>query len=374
MNTARLQSRSSARNRRRQPESTPAWGLPPHPFRYALVATLGVGVGTAILGGIGALGTVLVYLGIAFFLAIAVEPLLQTALRRGVPRWVAVVALALVLLFAAAFVGTVIVPAVSAQVATLAEDAIAFVTAIPNQEWFTWLAGVLGGSLDLNNLTRSALAFISDPTQLLNVTGGLLQIGTGIIDAVTGVIIVTVLTVYFAITMPAIKAKAYQLVAYRHRARVQDLAEDILGSVGRFVGGQIVLAILNAIVTFIVTAAAGSPAPALLALIAFVGALIPVVGPVSGASIAALITLDTGLIPAIIVAAILFAYLQVEAYILTPRVMAHAVAMPGALVIVAALGGAALGGILGALVAVPIAAAGVTIINRVVIPHQQQQR
>ncbi len=375
MNTPRLRSRHPAdKNRRRQPERSPAWGLPPHPFRYALVATLGVGVGTAILGGIGALGTVLVYLGIAFFLAIAVEPLLQTALRRGVPRWIAVVALALILLLSAAFVGTVIVPAVSAQLATLAEDAIAFVTAIPNQDWFTWLAGVLGGSLDLENLTHSALAFLSDPTQLLNVTGGLLQIGTGIIDAVTGVIIVTVLTVYFAITMPAIKTKAYQLIAYRQRARVQDLAEDILGSVGRFVGGQIVLAILNAIVTFIVTAAAGSPAPALLALIAFVGALIPVVGPVIGASIAALITLDTGLIPAIIVAAILFAYLQVEAYILTPRVMARAVAMPGALVIVAALGGAALGGILGALVAVPIAAAGVTIINRVVIPHQQQQR
>ena len=254
MNSPRLRSRHPAgSNRRRPPERPPAWALPPHPFRYALIATLGVGMGTAILGGIGALGTVLVYLGIAFFLALAVEPLLQTALRRGVPRWIAVVALALILLLSAAFVGTVIVPAVSSQLATLAEDAIA-------------------------------------------------------------------------------------------------------------------------IVTFIVTAAAGSPAPALLALIAFVGALIPVVGPVIGASIAALITLDTGLIPAIIVAAILFAYLQVEAYILTPRVMAHAVAMPGALVIVAALGGAALGGILGALVAVPIAAAGVTIINRVVIPHQQQQR
>ncbi|WP_394289060.1 AI-2E family transporter [Microbacterium sp.] len=60
-----------------------------------------------------------------------------------------------------------------------------------------------------------------------------------------------------------------------------------------------------------------------------------------------------------------------EAYVLTPRVMARAVAMPGALVIVAALGGAALGGILGALVAVPIAAAGITIVNRVIIPHQQ---
>ena len=97
MNTPRLRSRHPAgNNRRREPERSPAWGLPPRPFRYALVATLGVGVGTAILGGIGALGTVLVYLGIAFFLAIAVEPLLQTALRRGVPRWIAVVALALI--------------------------------------------------------------------------------------------------------------------------------------------------------------------------------------------------------------------------------------------------------------------------------------
>ena len=372
--------RSAVRLRTRNPTLTrrqnlaPVRGLPPHPFRYALVATLGVGVGMAILGGIGALGTVLVYLGIAFFLAIAVEPLLQAALQRGVPRWLAIVALALILLLSAAFVGTVIVPAVSTQVAALAEDAIAFVTAIPHQEWFTWLADVIGGSLDLESLTRSVLAFVSDPAQLLNVTGGLLQIGTGIIDAVTGGIIVTVLTVYFAITMPAIKAKAYQLIAYRQRTRVQDIAEDILGSVGRFVGGQIVLAVLNAVVTFIVTAAVGSPAPALLALIAFVGALIPVVGPVIGATIAALITLDIGLVPAILVAAILFAYLQVEAYILTPRVMAHAVAMPGALVIVAALGGAALGGILGALVAVPIAAAGVTIINRVVIPYQQRQR
>lgn len=372
MNTPRLRTRNPTLTRRQN--LAPVRGLPPNPFRYALVATLGVGVGMAILGGIGALGTVLVYLGIAFFLAIAVEPLLQAALQRGVPRWLAIVALALILLLSAAFVGTVIVPAVSTQVAALAEDAIAFVTAIPHQEWFTWLADVIGGSLDLESITRSVLAFVSDPAQLLNVTGGLLQIGTGIIDAVTGGIIVTVLTVYFAITMPAIKAKAYQLIAYRQRTRVQDIAEDILGSVGRFVGGQIVLAVLNAVVTFIVTAAVGSPAPALLALIAFVGALIPVVGPVIGATIAALITLDIGLVPAILVAAILFAYLQVEAYILTPRVMAHAVAMPGALVIVAALGGAALGGILGALVAVPIAAAGVTIINRVVIPYQQRQR
>ena len=267
---------------------------------------------------------------------------------------------------------TVIMPAISTQVTAVTDRAFALLADIPNQDWFIWVAGIAGDTVNVDALVASATALLSNPDQLLQLSGGLLQIGTGIIEAVTGVIIVTVLTVYLALTMPAIKTKAYALLTRRTRPRVEAVSEEILQSVGRFVGGQIILALINALVTFIVTAAAGSPAPALLALIAFVGALIPVVGPVIGATIAAVITLETGLVPAIIVAAVLIAYLQVEAYVLTPRVMARAVSMPGALVIVAALGGAALGGILGALVAVPVAAAGTTIINRVVIPHQQR--
>lgn len=64
-------------------------------------------------------------------------------------------------------------------------------------------------------------------------------------------------------------------------------------------------------------------------------------------------------------------YMQVEAYILSPKVMAKAVAVPGALVIVAAIGGASLGGILGALVAIPVVAAGILIFERVVRPRQE---
>ncbi len=65
-------------------------------------------------------------------------------------------------------------------------------------------------------------------------------------------------------------------------------------------------------------------------------------------------------------------YMQVEAYILAPRVMAKAVSVPGALLNIAALGGAALWGVLGALVAVPVAAAGLLIVDRVIVPHQQR--
>jgi predicted PurR-regulated permease PerM len=109
----------------------------------------------------------------------------------------------------------------------------------------------------------------------------------------------------------------------------------------------------------------------LLAFVAFVCALIPVVGPVIGTTIVALATLIVSPIGALVAAIVLLVYMQVEAYFLSPRVMAKAVAVPGALVIIAAIGGAALGGILGALVAIPVVAAGILIFNRVILPRQE---
>ena len=85
------------------------------------------------------------------------------------------------------------------------------------------------------------------------------------------------------------------------------------------------------------------------------------------------VTLIVSPVLALIVGLILLAYAQVEAYVLTPRVMAQAVSIPGSLVILAALGGAALGGVLGALVAVPIAASGVLIFNRIIVPRQESR-
>lgn len=351
-----------------------ALGVPPHPFRYALVATLGVGCGLAILAAIGTLGTVLVYVGVAFFLAIAVEPLIAAAGARRVRRGPAVLGAAMLFLLVVALAATTIIPAISSQLAALAGDAFAYLEQVPEQAWYQWLTGVVGNSLDVQGVAQNAAQFLANPDQLLGFTGGLLRVGTGIVDAVTGVIIVTVLTVYFVLTLPAITAKAYSLVSFRRRREVKAVGDEILQSVGRYVGGQIVLAISNAMVTFVVTAAVGSPAPALLAVIAFIGALIPVVGPVIGAGIATIVTLDAGVVPALVVAGVLLVYLQLEAYVLTPRVMHRAVAVPGALVIVAALGGAALGGVLGAFVAVPVAAAGMTIIDRVIIPHQQGRK
>lgn len=348
--------------------SSRATTLPDRPLRYAFVATLGVGAALTVLAAVSTLATVLVYIGLALFLALALDPVLQFAARWRVPRWTTAVALGVILLSAVMGLVFALIPTVSAQVQVLADQAVAFVTGIPRQEWFLWVSDATGMSADLHDLTTSLTDFVSDPNQLLTVAGGIFAVGTGIVDGVTGVIIVSILTLYFALTLPRMKAKAYLLIAATRRARTVTLLEDIMQSVGRYVGGQLLLAIVNALFTFALMAVLGTPAPLILAVVAFVGALIPVVGTVFGSAIAVLATLTVSPGAALIAAIVLLVYMQCEAYVLSPRVMARAVAVPGALVIISALAGAALGGVLGALVAVPVAAAGLTVLNRVIIP------
>lgn len=350
------------------------FSLPRNPFAYALVATVGVGAGLAVLGALSALATVFLYIGVALFLTLALEPLIQILTRQRLPRAAAAGILALGSLVIFAFVGAIVIPAMSNQIVTVGGRLLRSLEHLPEQEWFVWASGVVSDAVDLDELIDDVTRFFGDPEKLLAVGGGVIRVGSGIVDGVTGVLIVSVLTVYFVLTLPSLKAKAYALVAQHARAGVASLSEDLLQSVGRYVGGQVSLAALSALVTFILTSAIGSPAPIMLAALAFVGSLIPVFGPVVASSITVLVTLVEGSGAAMIAAIVLLVYMQVEAYVLTPRIMSQAVKVPGSLVIVAALAGVALGGVLGAFVAVPVAAAAVTIIDQVVIPRQNGRR
>jgi predicted PurR-regulated permease PerM len=114
---------------------------------------------------------------------------------------------------------------------------------------------------------------------------------------------------------------------------------------------------------------------ALFAFLAFLFSLIPLVGTISGA---VLITLATWLFeadnwPAVLVVAIYYlVYMQVEAYVFSPTIMNRAVKVPGVVVVVAALAGGTLLGILGALIAIPVAAAILLIVKQVIVPRQNE--
>src|SRR5690606_5877573 len=112
---------------------------------------------------------------------------------------------------------------------------------------------------------------------------------------------------------------------------------------------------------------------ALLAFIAFLASLIPLVGTVTGAAVITLLVLLFDGSPSVFVVGIYYlVYMQVEAYFLSPRIMAQAVKIPGAVVVIAALAGGTLLGILGALIAIPVAAGIMLVIDQVVVPRQEE--
>ncbi|GAB2985893.1 AI-2E family transporter [Frigoribacterium salinisoli] len=373
----------AAGRRRAAPDPAPVAGgsgttpgprtAPPRAFRLGLVATLGAGLGVGIIAAVVTLSQVLVYVGLAFFLALAFEPVVRRIARLGAPRWVGVLVTVVLTVVAVAALLWAVVPRLAEQIGYLVQEAPAFLTDLSRQDWVRDTVRALGFDLDLDALVGTVSGYLLDPDRLLTLGGGILAVGQGLVSAVTAVIVVAILTLYFAVTLPQMIRSLSRAVPRSHRDGVVAVADEIFLSVGRYVAGQIALAALNGVFVFVVLTIAGGPLPVLFATLAFLGALIPVVGTVVAYAIIVVGTLTVGPVTALVVGIVLLVYAQVEAYVLTPRVMSKAVAVPGALVIVAAFGGAALGGVLGALVAIPVATAGVIIFDEVVVPRMQRR-
>ncbi|WP_022881080.1 AI-2E family transporter [Gryllotalpicola ginsengisoli] len=339
-------------------------------FRLGLVGTLGVGLGILILTSIVALSTIITYLGAALFIALGIEPLIGFLERRGVPRWAAIVIVFVVILGVAAGVVLAIVPVLVEQGAALVTAVSDFVNNGTYNDWYSWLQNQFEpGVVD------NAVAQLWSELQknLGTITGGVLQAGIGLVSGVFGALIVLILTIYFAASMRSMKRGAYALVPASKRRRFIDIAEQVTDSVGKYVIGQVSLALVNGVLSGIFLSIIRAPYPMLLAVIAMLFSLVPLVGTLTGSSIIVLLTLLLGSPLTALVAAIYYlVYMQVEAYVLSPRIMNRAVSVPGALVVVAALAGGSLLGVLGAVIAIPFAASVLLIVRQVVIPRQNE--
>ena len=164
-----------------------------------------------------------------------------------------------------------------------------------------------------------------------------------------------------------------RLIPARDRANAAIITEQITDSVGGYVMGMVTLAFINSLVVLLLYSVLGLPFPLLLAVTAFMITLIPLVGSVLFWMIGSVIALFSDPLLALIFAAIYLVYMQFEAYFLTPRVMSRAVSVPGSLVVIGAMVGGTLLGLLGALVAVPVTASILIIIKKVWVPRQDSR-
>ena len=350
-----------------QPKTAAAAIARINPFMYGLLGALGVLVALVLGGIVDQLATVLVYIGVAIFLALGLDPIV-TWIERKLPRPAAVAIVVSVVVLAFAGIVLAIVPILVEQISNLIKDGPKMVQDFMASDWFKSISDQFGSTFD--DAAQGVLSFIQDPGNILNISGGVFAVGAGIAGGFTGVTIVLILTLYFMASLRSMKKVSARFVPAYQRETFSGLLEDVSGAVGRYVMGQASLALINGILSLIMLTIIGAPVPALLALIAFIGSMIPLVGTLSASIINSLICLIASPITALIAFIYYLVYMQIEAYVLSPRIMNKAVAVPGALVVIAAVAGGALGGILGALVAIPVAASIIIIVQKVVFPTQ----
>ena len=330
-------------------------------------------------GGLGALtaywlgqqiltaGSILILIVVSMFLAAGLNPLVEWVMDRGLKRSWSVLAVIVMVLGGLGLFIAAIVPVIGDQVKTLTENAPGWLDELQqNKQIQKWN--------DDYEIINKAKDYIENGDFTQKLFGGVLGFGLAVLSALANAFVIVVLTLYFLASLPKIKSAIYQLAPASRRDRVSRLGDQVLRGVGGYVSGAFVVAACAGIssLIFLFVVGLGEYAVAL----AFVVALLDVI-PMIGATIGAVIVTAIGFAtdPKIGFACLIFylVYQQIENYVIYPKVMSRSVDVPGSVTVIAALIGAALLGVVGALLAVPTAAA-VLLLTREVFVRRQDAR
>jgi predicted PurR-regulated permease PerM len=329
------------------------------PFFIGLTAAAGVAVTYGLVLMVVGLREVLLLIGLSLFLAVGLEPAVSWLVGRRWPRWLAVLSVFLAAL-------AVIAGFLAAAIPVLVRQATQFIERTPEylnslQDHNSWL-----GRLNERFHVQEAVskAFSGD-----SLTGGLLGAGQVVFNALANLIIVVVLTVYFVVDLPRIRAVFYRLVPRSRRPRAVLIGDQIFAKVGSYVLGNLLISLIAGALTFVWLLILGVPYAALLAITVALLDLVPVAGSIIGGLIASLVALTVSLPVCLATVGFFVVYRFLEDYLLIPKIIGRVVKVPALVTIVAVLVGAALLGIIGALIAIPIAAGILLLVNEVVFPR-----
>lgn len=319
------------------------------PFYIGFVGALGVAAAYLLVRAVVDARTVLLVVGVALFLAIGLNPAVLWLCRHGVGRTLASVIVVVVLL---AFVGGFIAAAVPPSVAEFHSLVV---------HWPKYRSDLLHGRGAIGRLAvRLHLSSYTSATGLARLRGHLLGGLFGgaklVLSALAATAAVLALTVYFTIALPAVRHTFLEVIPRTRRERVAAMTDEVFDRVGGFVLGNIATSVIAAVGTFLWLIVWHVPYPLLLAMFVAIFDLIPIVGSTIAGIVVSFIALSVSLAVAIATAVFYVAYRLAEDYVITPRVMNRTVHISPGVTIIATLIGGVLLGLVGALVAIPVAA------------------
>ncbi|UOE43607.1 AI-2E family transporter [Agromyces larvae] len=360
--------RSIDRLRRREQIEDRTSMISSQPFRWGFIVTLGVLLALLLAIAAANLQSVILSVFIAAFVSLGLDPLIRWFQRRGMSRGVAIVVVILLFVGVVVAIIWVVIPPLVDQITELVRGIPDLVQRAQDANWYDEVNAATNGLL--TDVLAGVQQILSDPNLWASIGGGALAFGASVIGAVSTGVFVVVLSIYFIATLDMTKHAIYQLVKASHREQVVSYSERIMNSVGKYLSGMVVLAFFNAVFSTLLLTVVGVPFALLFGVIALFVTLIPLIGTVLTTAIMTIFSLFVSPTAALIVLLAMLVYMQIEAYVLTPKVMGKAVQVPGTIVLISALAGGTLLGLLGALVAIPISAGILLIIREIVIPRQ----
>ena len=340
-----------------------------HPFYFGFMVTVGALLALTTLRALASASAVFILIIISIFLAAGLNPAVMFFQNRGLKRGAAVGAvMASVLLFVAVFIAIAIPPLLD-QGNQLIDNAPQLIRDLNNNAFINDL-NVKYGVID--SLQTKVDSIIEDGQFAITAFGGVIGVGKAVVSGLVSTITILTLTLYFLASLPQVVEIGLKFVPASRRSRVSKLVNAIISRVGSFVGGQAIIAALAATFILIMGLIIGMPYAGPLAVIVLVCGFIPLVGHFIGMTIVTLVSLTASLSIAAIALASYIIYVQIENYVITPRIMKRSLSIPGLVTIIAALLGTSLLGLIGGLLAVPIAAAVLLILDEVVFPRADQ--
>ena len=373
---ARLTRSTSADSKSSSPvKSLEDFGVPgspintAHPFYFGFLAASGAVIAITLLRALASASDVFILLIISIYLAAGLNPAIEFFVKRGLRRGLSIFVVALSVIATAFLFIILVIPPVIRQVDLFIQSLPETIQSLTNNRQ---IARLNDQYQVIDNLVAQAQEWISGGQLFATLYGGVIGVGKTVLSGTFALLTVFVLTLYFMAALPKFLSVIYRLAPASRRNRVSAIGDAITNRIGIFVGSQILIAATAALFITLYGLILDIPYAAALGMVVFFAGLIPLVGHFIGATIFTLVALTQSLGTAIAALVGYAIYQQIENYLVMPRIMKRSLSIPGIVTIVAALLGSALFGLIGAILAVPMAAALLLILEEVVFPKSDR--
>lgn len=337
------------------------------PYLIGFLGGLGLLTAWAVGTIVADIGSVIIQVVVSLFIAAGINPVVVFLEHRGLHRAYAVLIVIVLFLGGLALFVFALVPVITDQVNRISNHVPGWLARLENNERIQQLNN------DYHVLDRIT-SYVTNGDFISSLFGGVLGVGLAVLGFLLNAFVIIVLTIYFVASYEKTKNAIYSLAPASRRERVRKLGDRIFDGVGGYVSGAFLIACTAGVTSLIFLFIIGMGQYAVaLAFVVTLTDVIPMIGATIGAVIVCAICFATDIRTGIIAVIFYIAYQQIENYLIYPRVMSRAVEIPGVVTVIAALVGASLLGVVGALLAIPTAAAVLMLVREVLVRAQDKR-